>query len=204
VERRERVGELFAGRPAAKRRVAGLASIVVLSCLLAAVAWALTPGSAAAHQGCCPPSTNANGNIVWKEYSKYDRAIIHGDNAWDNLGGKPGIWKSGTGSTLVFVDYNESGTSTVAYWTSTTGPDFISFNDYWMGSRYNDYLEDTTGAHEMGHAVGFNHPIPGPYPYGEDYLKASSIMWYAINEHVNAGGTKWPGSHDTYDYNLKY
>jgi len=182
--------------------------VVVFVVLTLPVAFWTT--SAQAHYLNSPPSLDASGNVTWREYSKYDAAIDHASYQWDRLSGGPAIYEAAQGSgvaALVIYDYDDPNTTTAGYWSSNSqGADFIFLNDEHMLRRFANqppwtvyFWRRVLTTHEFGHAVNLAHP-----PTSRPDLAESSIMWWNVQDHVKAGGTDRPGSHDILDYNNRW
>ena len=128
--------------------------------------------------------------MKWVDYTKYDSAMGHAESQWNELGAVS-ISKTSSDSEADVIVADTSGLdgSGVTRWSSDGSDKHIYFDtsDFDDPSRFpaTDLDFNKVATHEVGHALGFAHPVDGPSssilyqgPLGYDTLQDYDVSEY--------------------------
>ena len=163
--------------------------------LAALVAVLLSTGPASAHL-LTIDSVDANEQINYRNYTKYDGVVSHATYWWNELDTRysyTGVRifpdNSNTAVDLDVGDYTDCNTATTGRWMPRTGPDLIQFNTCKL-DYFDAFNQKSVGTHEFGHALRLAHADR------TEYYRENSIM-YPCSTCTNYNT---PRPHDDSDY----
>lgn len=189
----------MAAKRVARTDYATLSLFALLGLLVALLAVVLSSKLAAAHyQTAYPASISPGRNVLWMEYTKYERsdkfAVSYAARQWSSFSGEPNFYRVRSGPTLTHHDYYNSGTITQAYWNPRVRPDRIYYNMYHM-DPFPPLWDNAVTTHEAGHALDLGH-MPNS--------RCSSVMHYDAAEYAYCTGRSWPSYHDQQDFHARW
>ena len=171
------------------------ANIAALAVLVASVAVLLASGSASAHLR-TSDSVDANEQINYRNYTKYDEEVSHARYWWNELdtrydyrGVRITADTDTTTADLDVGDYRDCSVSTAGKYVPRDGADAIYFNTCNLDDK-DLFNRKSTSTHEFGHALRFTHPDK------TEYYRENSIMYYCSS----CTNYNTPRPHDDSDY----
>lgn len=171
------------------------ANVMALAVLAALAAVLLASSTASAHYR-SSDSVDANEQINYRNYTKYDDEVAHAQYWWNDLdtrynnrGVRITVDTDGTTNDLDVGDYRDCSSSTNGKYVPRDGADVIYFNACNLDT---DSLFDrkSTSTHEFGHALRLTHPPE------TEYYRENAIM-YPCSQCTNYNT---PRPHDDSDY----